>query len=80
MKIFRVDRKADESGVSGAGHVIDGVIFDDGTVIIRWRTDMASTAIYKNYAEFYKIHIESHPQNESIVKIVEIDTTKWKVA
>lgn len=77
MRIFRVDRKNDESNVSGTGHVIDGVEFDDGTVVIRWRTDMASIAIYKNFAEFKTIHIDSHPQNESMTKIVEIDTTAW---
>ena len=78
MRIFRVDRKDDESGVSGTGHVIDGVEFDDGTVVIRWRTDMASIAIYKNFAEFKAIHIDSHPQNETIVKIIVIDTTILK--
>jgi len=78
MRVFRVDRRSDESGVSGIGHVIDGVVFDDGTVVIRWRTDMASIAIYKTFQEFKAIHIDSHPQNETITKIVEIDTTKWK--
>jgi len=73
MKVFRVDRKYDESDVSGIGHVIDGVIFDDGTVVIRWRTDMASTVIYRNFEEFKKIHIDSHPKNETITKMREIN-------
>ena len=79
MEIFRVDRINDESGVSGTGHIIDGVIFDDGTIVIKWRTSMSSIAIYKSFEEFKKIHIDSHPTNESIVKCITVDTTQFSI-
>lgn len=72
MRVFKVVRKQDESGVSGISRVLDGVVFDDGTTVIRWRTKMASTAIYRTFNEFYDIHIASHPVNETITEIQEI--------
>jgi len=73
MKVFKVIRKNDESGVSGVGHVINGVIFDNGTVVIRWRTPKWSIAIYNSWEEFKEIHIDSHPQNETVEEIQEIE-------
>ncbi len=72
--VFKVFRKADESEVSGIGHVIDGIIFDNKKVVICWRTEMSSIAIYESFKHFYKIHIESHPQNESITDIMDVET------
>jgi len=72
MKYFKVSRKFDESGVSGIGHVIDGVIFNDGTTVIKWLTEMSSISIYKTFEEFKAIHIDSHPKNETITEIIEI--------
>ncbi|KKL71868.1 hypothetical protein LCGC14_2090620 [marine sediment metagenome] len=72
MKYFKVSRKHDESGVSGIGHVIDGIIFDDGTTVIKWLGDMSSIAIYKSFEDFKVIHIDSHPINETITEIREI--------
>ena len=55
-KRFYVLRKTDVSGVSGTGRVADGVEFGDGTVVIRWRTDTASTAIYASMGDLQAIH------------------------
>lgn len=44
------------SGVSGTGHVADGVMFPDGTCVIRWRTMFSSTAIYNNLDTLLNIH------------------------
>ena len=35
---------------------------------------MSSIAIYESFKHFYKIHIESHPQNESITDIMDVET------
>ncbi len=48
MRIFLLDRKVDESGVSGSGIVAEGIEFGDGTVVLHWITQVRSTTVYKN--------------------------------
>ena len=38
MRLFKLQRKVDCSGVSGTGVVAEGVEFDDGQVALRWLT------------------------------------------
>ena len=73
-RLFTVLRKADESGVSGTGRVLDGCIFHNGQVVVCWRGDInsqksgySSLAIYPCWEAFHKVHIESHPGNETEV-------------
>lgn len=40
-QVFTLIRHADQTGISGTGRVIDGVIFHTGQVVICWRTDLA---------------------------------------
>jgi hypothetical protein len=56
LKLFDLVRNEDESGVSGTGTVAQGVVFDDGTAVLRWLTKFASTAVYNNLAELAAIH------------------------
>lgn len=53
---FRLYRDADITGVSGDGHIVDGVQFPDGTVALRWRTNRRSTAIYASMDDVEAIH------------------------
>lgn len=53
---FRLIRNQDESGVSGTGHVADGVEFVDGRCALRWRTAVASTCVYDSIADLKEIH------------------------
>lgn len=53
---FKVVRETDVSGVSGAGHVADGVIFSDGTTVLRWRTGTRSTGVYSSFEDMRQIH------------------------
>lgn len=53
---FKLMRKNDVSGVSGTGHVADGVVFHDGTTVIYWRTDNASVGVYKSIESLLSIH------------------------
>ena len=54
---FHLERDEDESGVSGTGIVAEGVVFTDGTAVLRWRTKpYASTAVYASLAELEHIH------------------------
>jgi len=45
MKLFHLERTEDASGVSGIGKVVEGVVFDDGTVVLRWLTEVKSTVL-----------------------------------
>lgn len=67
MKTFNMIRRADESGVSGIGKVLEGVVFADGVTVIRWcvKDKPNSTAIYESFEAFELIHITSHPTNET---------------
>lgn len=64
-RAFTMVRKKDETGVSGKGRVLDGVIFHDGKTVIYWRSDKPSIAIYNSFDEFQQVHIESHPKNKT---------------
>lgn len=54
--MFKLVRHEDETGVSGVGYVAQGVEFDDGSVAMRWRTEISSTAVYANIADVETIH------------------------
>ena len=49
-------RNEDESGVSGTGRVAEGVVFQDGTVALRWLTAWRSTAFYESMEHLEHIH------------------------
>jgi hypothetical protein len=74
-KLFTVIRKADASGVSGTGRVLDGTLFHNGYVAICWRTDVEGAAhgytsigVYPSWEAFYFLHIKSHPTNDTEIK------------
>jgi hypothetical protein len=54
--LFRLVRDLDASGVSGTGHVADGVVWHDGTCSVRWRTATRSTTVYDSLGDVEKIH------------------------
>jgi hypothetical protein len=49
-------RSKDSTGVSGTGHVADGVEFPDGKVALRWRGANASTTLFDNMRHAIAIH------------------------
>ncbi|MFF7676640.1 hypothetical protein [Actinacidiphila glaucinigra] len=53
---FKLIRRHDVSGVSGEGHVADGVQWPDGTCALRWRTTIATHALYDSIADVEHIH------------------------
>jgi hypothetical protein len=67
VRTFTVIRQEDQSGVSGTGRVCDGIVFTTGKVVVNWRTDASSTAVYDSYEDFEEIHIKSHPDNKTVV-------------
>ncbi len=71
-RLFHIVRHGDESGVSGLGRVLDGILWVNGQVTVMWRTDldpkkvgMSSITTFNNYRAFEDIHINSHPTNKT---------------
>ena len=56
MKLFHFERTEDASGVSGIGKVAEGVVFDDGTVVLRWLTEVKSTVIFESIEDVESVH------------------------
>lgn len=53
---FMMLRRVDETGVSGVGHVADGVVFEDGTVVVRWRTATPGTTSFASLEHAKAVH------------------------
>lgn len=56
MQRFQLIRSEDVSGSSGTGTVAEGVVFSDGTVVMRWLVAPCSTAFYASAADLIQIH------------------------
>lgn len=56
MRLFRLYRLVDETGVSGTGAVAQGVEFDDGSVAMHWLSARTSTAVYDGMDDVEIIH------------------------
>jgi hypothetical protein len=65
---FKLMRDHDVSGVSGTGIVAEGFVFADGTVALRWRGDLASSAFYDSLEDVEKIH--GHDGSTRIVPVM----------
>lgn len=80
MRIFRLNRIEDETGVSGTGVVAEGIQFTDGTCVLSWLTEVSSiAAIYDSIDTVDQIHghggktvIEWDDLNITIGKLMEI--------
>ncbi len=55
-RTFDMLRLDDATGISGTGHIAEGVVFGDGTAVLRWLTEHRSTAIYESARELLAIH------------------------
>ncbi len=61
MKLYKLIRLEDESGVSGTGHVADIVDFENGHVVMSWcpvdsKFGVNSLNVYRNIKELIQIH------------------------
>lgn len=65
---FQLVRGKDQSGVSGIGVVLEGVMFSDGITVIRWLSDKASVAVWDSFADFIEVHVAAHPENLSVIR------------
>lgn len=65
IQIFKMIRNGDESGISGTGIVIHGVLWPDGHVDLQWISDRPSEVRYNSWEDFKHIHIDMHPINDT---------------
>lgn len=56
MRTFELHRDTDVSGVSGTGVVAEGVVFTDGTTVIRWHGQRASTVTWQSVEDAIAVH------------------------
>jgi hypothetical protein len=62
---WRMIREGDETGVSGTGIVVQGILMCDGTVVSWWVVPGMPPRPHVDsaWADFYSVHIEKHPSN-----------------
>lgn len=53
---FVLNRVEDATGTSGTGIVAEGIEFSDGSVALRWRSSVKSTAVYETIKAVAAIH------------------------
>lgn len=59
-----------EKRITNAGEAKDyeGVVFSDGTVVIRWCTDFRSHSVWATFDDFYQVH--GHPEYGTVIRWV----------
>lgn len=58
-----------EKGITNSGETADyeGVIFSDGTVVVRWLTQCRSHSVWSSWEDFWQVH--GHPEYETRVEV-----------
>ena len=56
LRVFCLERREDESGVSGTGVVALGVVLPSGRAVIEWTTELSSVALYDSLDMLDRIH------------------------
>ena len=69
IRSFTVCRQNDETGVSGEGVVIEGVVLASGHCIIHWLfpPPRGGIAIFDSLEDFLKVHVKPHPDNKTLI-------------
>jgi hypothetical protein len=68
IRTFELFRTDDETGISGAGKVLEGCVFSDGECVIRWVAPTSpghSTSTFDSFGLFMQIHVAPHPDNKT---------------
>ena len=56
MRRFKLIRTVDETKISGTGHIADGVVFDNGRVVLNWKGPNSSTTIFPIMSDMLAVH------------------------
>ena len=69
IRTFTVCRQSDETGVSGEGVIIEGIIWATGQCVIHWLypPPRGGFAIFDSLEDFLKVHVHPHPGNGTIL-------------
>ena len=69
IRSFTVCRQHDQTGVSGEGVIIEGVVLASGHCIIHWLfpPPRGGIAIFDSLEDFLKVHVKPHPENKTII-------------
>lgn len=74
MRVFSVIRNKKDGSKFEKGHIIDGIIFDDGITVIRWKSDTGSTSIFNDFEHFDRIHgSKGHAEYDSDIIFYNIE-------
>ncbi len=76
-RTFTMIRLFDETGVSGTGPVVEGVVFPDGQTVIWWNTEESSTTMFKSFEVFQHIHVDSHEANRTQIQWHDGETVQY---
>lgn len=81
IRTFTVCRQNDETGVSGEGVVMQGIILASGWCIINWLLPLpiGSVSIFNSMRDFLETHVESHPSNKTIITFDDGEQHFYKV-
>ncbi len=69
IRTFTMCRQNDETGISGTGVIVEGVLLATGQVILHWLSPSprGSIAVFDSMNDFVNIHITSHLINGTII-------------
>lgn len=71
MQRFVLKREEDVSGVSGVGIVAEGVVFEDGTAVLRWRGKWPTSVVFHDRGLEAVAEIHGHGGKTTIVVLDE---------
>ena len=79
IQTLTVARQADETGVSGEGVVIEGVLLATWQCIAHWLypRPKGSIAIFDSMNDFVTVHIQPHPANRTIITYYDGEQEKY---
>ena len=80
IRTFTVCRVNDESGVSGTGVVIEGIVLATGQCVVHWLypAPRGSIAMFDSITDFATVHIKPHPGNETIITYEDGEQVHYK--
>ena len=69
IRSFTVCRQHDQTGVSGEGVIIEGIVLASGHCIIHWLfpPPRGGIAIFDSLEDFLKVHVKPHPETKTII-------------